>query len=233
MSSDPRSGVPSSEPEPARSPPAAGDVDAPPTSETALSLATLTRARGSTLLDALELHLPGAREHADGTASYAFAAAVELGFDRGHAEAVRETARLHDIGKVYVPSGVLASEPDGLEAQQRAMLDAHPASGADLARGAGIPEEACDWIAAARERFDGDGPAGLAGERIPLESRIIRVACTCDAALSVAPEPGSPQAPHAAAIAQLRSAAGHELDPRVTEGLIAMLDRAAASAERP
>ena len=32
----------------------------------------------ATLLDALELHVPGSREHADGTAAYGFAAAVEL-----------------------------------------------------------------------------------------------------------------------------------------------------------
>ena len=66
MSWDRPSAVPSSDPE-------------------AMSVATLVKARGAALLDALELHLPGARDHADGTASYAFATAAELGLDRERA----------------------------------------------------------------------------------------------------------------------------------------------------
>ena len=224
MSWDPRSGAPSSETERKGAIVGAGG---PTSREFDLSLATLVQARGSTLLDALELHAPGSRDHADGTASYAFATAVELGFRRAHAEAVRETARLHEVGKVYVPAAVLAGDPGTLDSRDQTLLASHPALGAELARGAGIPEEACDWIAAMGERFDGGGPAGLAGERIPLESRIARVACACDAALNAAPEAGSPQGTHPTAIAELRAQAGQELDPRVIEALTAMLDRAA------
>jgi HD-GYP domain-containing protein (c-di-GMP phosphodiesterase class II) len=207
MSSDRPSGAPSSDPEVAESQP---------------SLATLVRARGSTLLDALELHLPGSRNHADGTASYALAAAAELGLPRERAEAVRETARIHEVGMVYVPVRVLGSETQELETHERALVDAHPAYGAELARGAGIPEDACRWIAATRERFDGSGAGGLAGETIPIESRIIRVACACHRALGRA---GS----HVAAVQALGAIAGSELDPRATDALAALLERAASS----
>ncbi len=130
-----------------------------------LSLAAHVEARGSELLDALERHLPSSRDHADGTATYAFAAAVELTLERDHAEAVREAARLHEVGNVYVPVAVLAKPPGELSPEDRALLDSRFASGAELARGAGVPDKACEWIGAVGERFDGSGPTGLAGER--------------------------------------------------------------------
>ncbi len=210
MSSDRPSGAPSNEPE--------------------REVAARVSARGAELLDALERHLPGSRDHADGTAAYAFAAAVELDLDRDQAEAVREAARLHEVGSVYMPAEVLAKPAGELTAEERASLDSRFARGAELARGAGVPEQACQWIDAVGERFDGGGPAGLAGDRIPIESRIVRVACACDTALA-APAPGgtSPEERRRGAVDGLRGAAGAELDPRVTEALAAMLERAAAA----
>jgi HD-GYP domain-containing protein (c-di-GMP phosphodiesterase class II) len=213
MSWDPRSGAPSSGADPASAGGAYGDLAEP------------ARARGATLLDALEGHHAGSRDHAEATASYAFAAAVELGFEREHAEAVRETARLHEVGMIYVPATVLAAAPEQRSAEGTALIDAHPDYGAKLALGAGVPPQICDWIRATAERFDGRGPAGLAGERIALEARIVRVACVCDWALTT-PQPGGTAAEHrTAAFEVLRAAAGRELDPRVVEALAGMLDR--------
>ena len=212
MSWDPPSGAPSPDAE------AAGEVSG-------MDLADLVSQRGAVLLDAVEAHFPGARDHADATASYAFGAAVELRFERESAEAIRETARLHEVGMVYVPAAVLSQRPDDRDADGRALIDAQPAYGAELARGAGVPARACDWIAASAERFDGQGPAGLAGERIPLEARVIRVACACDRMLT-APHQATSAAEHrATAFAWLRVAGGRELDPRVVEALTGMLDR--------
>jgi HD-GYP domain-containing protein (c-di-GMP phosphodiesterase class II) len=212
MSSDPPSDARSSELEPAA------------------GLAERVRARGTELLEALERHVPGARDHADGTAAYAFAAAVELELDRDHAEAVRETARLHEVGCVYVPADVVAKPRGELTTHEQALLDSAFASGAELARGAGIPDQVSDWIGATRERFDGSGPAGLAGERIPIESRIIRVACACDTALAAPAAPGTSQDElRRMAVNALRAAAGSELDPRITAALSTMLERATAA----
>jgi HD-GYP domain-containing protein (c-di-GMP phosphodiesterase class II) len=212
MSWDPQSGAPSSGADPA-----AGGAQADP--------AELARARGATLIDALEGHRPGSRDHAEATASYAFAAAVELGFEREHAEAVRETARLHEVGMIYVPGAVLAASPEQRSAEGRTQIAAHPGYGAELALGAGVPRQVCDWIGATAERFDGRGPGGLAGERIPLEARIVRVACACDSALTTPQAAVDPAGHRAAAFEVLRAAAGRELDPRVVEALAGMLDR--------
>ena len=213
MSWDLQSGAPSSEADPAAGGP--GEAD----------LAELARARGATLLDALEDHRRGSRAHAEATASYAFAAAVELGFEREHADAVRETARLHEVGMIYVPTAVLAAGPEQRSAEDAALIGAHPGYGAELALGAGVPQGICAWIRATAERFDGRGPAGLAGERIPLESRIVRVACACDSALTTPQAATSPAEHRAAAFEALRTASGRELDPRVVEALAGILDR--------
>jgi HD-GYP domain-containing protein (c-di-GMP phosphodiesterase class II) len=174
------------------------------------SRAALVRLRGASLLDALEAQVPSSREHAEATASYAFCAAVELGHERSRCELVRETAALHDVGKLY-------------------GADGDHEAGRDLARGAGVPDEVCDWLLHARERFDGQGPQRLAGEEIPLESRIVRAACACDSLLASPSSGASADERRRRSVEQLRRMAGAELDPRVCAALVLAIDRAGAA----
>lgn len=58
--------------------------------------------RDGVLLGALEERLPGAREHAGATASYALGTGVQLGLDREECILVREAGRLHEVGKLYM-----------------------------------------------------------------------------------------------------------------------------------
>jgi HD-GYP domain-containing protein (c-di-GMP phosphodiesterase class II) len=190
--------------------------------------ASLVRVRGETLLDALGARIPGARRHADGTAAYAFAAAVELELDRPSCELIRETGRLHDIGQLYVRAALLARPAAGLSARDHASLEAHAEAGARLGLGAGLPGLVCEWLLCSRERFDGLGrPAGLAGERVPMASRIIRAACAYDGVLGE----GLGATQRRAALARLQEAAGVELDPRVVDALATLVERAARAAE--
>ncbi len=181
--------------------------DAPPGEE---ALAAIVRMRGSPLLEALERSHPGSREHAEATGSYAFATAAALGLGRGGAELCRETAKLADIGKVYGPEN-------------------HHEAGARLALGAGIPTDVCGWLLQIRERFDGSGPEGLAGEAIPIASRVARAAGVCESALTrltseriTAGLAGRRES----AIAALNGAVGSELDPGVVAALAGVLERA-------
>lgn len=206
-------------------PPSDGPSSAEPRQEPALA-ATL-QARGEPLLEALDRHQAGARQHAHATAAYAFAAATELGLEGDRAEAVREAAMLHEIGQVYVPSAVLAKPAAERDAGERAGFEAHHEAGYRLARGAGLPEQACGWLLRTRENFDGSGPEGLSGDQVPIESRVIRAACVFHTALSERlAEVGGPAQWHA--IERISTAAGSELDPRVVLALSAALERAAA-----
>ena len=208
--------------------PPSGDRSSAADADSDVELAELVRARGEALLDALEEHLPGSREHAEATGSYAFAAAVVgLGLSRGQAEVCRETAKLHDVGMVYVALETARTPFDAQTEEQRAEFDAHYEAGARLALGAGIPTDVCGWLLQIRERWDGLGPDGLLRDAIPVAARIARAACACDLSLS-GPEGGSSvEVRRAAAQVALRGAAGHELDPEVVEALVAVLERGA------
>src|SRR5688572_838330 len=183
-------------------------ADEPPADR---GLAELVRLRGAPLLEALESHLPGSRDHADATGSYAFAAAVGVGLDRAAAELCRETAKLHDVGMVYVPAGAMRVSFESWDAEQRAAFDAHYEAGARLALGAGIPDDVCGWLLQIRERFDGAGPDGLAGDAIPVAARLTRAACAADTVLAFAKESESLEERRVRAAALLRGAAGAEL----------------------
>jgi len=190
-------------------------------------LAALLKARGAPLVEALEAHLPGSRAHAAATGSYAFAVSVELAFDRSQCEVAREAAVLHEIGLVYVSAATLARVAADRDESEVAAVDSHYEAGYKLARGAGIPEHVCRWLVRVRERFDGRGPEGIAGEQIPLESRLIRVSCLAATALARAEGGGEPA--HREAIAALERASATELDPRLVAILSDVLTRAATA----
>jgi len=66
-------------------------------------------------------------------------------------------------------------------------MKTHAALGADIVLAAEMPQRA-EWICHHHERIDGHGyPDGLAGEEIPLESRIIHVADAFEAMTSDRP----------------------------------------------
>jgi HD-GYP domain-containing protein (c-di-GMP phosphodiesterase class II) len=201
MSSDPRSDAPSPGPEPEAP---ADDV--------------LIRERGADLLAALEARLPGSLGHAEETARWALAISAELRLPRSTALAVRETARLHAIGLLYVEADLAARGDRENSPDERDALDAQAEAAARLASGAGLPAAACIWLEHWRERFEGGGPKNLYGGAIPLESRIIRAACAYTHELAADPDP-------AGALERLGEHAGSELDPAAIGAIAFVLDR--------
>ena len=168
MSSDPRSDALSPEPD-----------------------AELVRERGADLLAALEARSPGSLAHADLTARWALAIAAELRLPRATALALRETARLHAIGTLYLEAGLAGRGDRESSPEERVAFDAQAEAAARLASGAGLPSAPCIWLEHWRERFEGGGPKGLFGGAIPLESRIIRAACAY--AHELEPNPSRPR----------------------------------------
>jgi putative nucleotidyltransferase with HDIG domain len=183
---------------------------------------------GEILLDALADRVAGVREHADATASYAFATAVELGLDRDFCAEVRIAARLHDIGKLYVRRELLARPEDELSRRAKAELESHRAAGAQLVRGAGFPEPVSELVLHCGERFDaGDGrPQGV--PETPLGSRIVAAACEYDRQLTRHAGPAG--AGRRWALIAVVEQSGSRLDPLVVDALARVVERAEGAA---
>jgi HD-GYP domain-containing protein (c-di-GMP phosphodiesterase class II) len=106
---------------------------------------------------------------------------------------------LHDVGRI----GVSTSQSD-------VELEASVAH--SILVSAGLQEEA-EWVLHSHERFDGSGyPTGLAGEAIPLESRIITVADAFEALTGARPHRDA--ITPADALAEIAAGIGTQFDAR-------------------
>jgi HD-GYP domain-containing protein (c-di-GMP phosphodiesterase class II) len=147
--------------------------------------------------------------------------AAQLGMSDEQVERLEVAGRLHDIGKIGLPSAVLR-KPGPLGDTEMAQVRTHPEIGAEVLSGRGL-EDLRDWVAAHHERPDGRGyPAGLAGDEIPFEARILAVADAYEA--MTADRVYSPGIGAKAARVELLRCAGTQFDSRVIAAFMAVLD---------
>jgi HD-GYP domain-containing protein (c-di-GMP phosphodiesterase class II) len=117
-------------------------------------------------------------EHSQAVVAHAVAVARDLGLSVSEIREVEQTALLHDIGKIAVPDAIL-QKSGPLTGDEWEVMRAHPACGQRLIGNVPHLADLAPMIRAEHERWDGGGyPDGLAGEQIPLASRITLV---CDA----------------------------------------------------
>jgi putative nucleotidyltransferase with HDIG domain len=125
-------------------------------------------------------------------------------------EALEWGGLLHDVGKIGISDAIL-QKPAPLTPDEAAVMRTHPDLGAHIVSAAELYEEA-EWILHHHERVDGGGyPDGLAGEQIPLESRIILVADAFEAI--TADRPYRMHRSADAAMVELERNAGTQFDP--------------------
>ena len=151
----------------------------------------------------------------------AWAVALRLGESRAFAALLRKAAPMHDIGKIGVPDGVL-KKPGALTAEEREVMNRHPAIGAEILGRSRIPmfQLAAEVALAHHERWDGAGyPAQIAGEAIPLSGRIVAVVDFFDALTM--DRCYRPAYPDAVALEMLRAERGRAFDPRVVDCVLA------------
>jgi HD-GYP domain-containing protein (c-di-GMP phosphodiesterase class II) len=135
-------------------------------------------------------------------------------------ERIRAAGVLHDIGKLGVADAIL-KKPGVLTAEEWEEMRRHSELGARILAHANLADIS-GWVLAHHERMDGHGyPHGLAGDAIPLESRILAVADAYEA-MTADRAYRSAMTPHAAQ-AELRRAAGGQFDPMVVEAFLDVL----------
>src|SRR5207237_4501650 len=106
----------------------------------------------------------------------ALAVAEELGIPAQRLDAVRFGGLFHDIGKIGVPDSIL-TKPGRLDEEEFALIQRHPADGAEIVSHFSRLHQAVPLIRHHHERWDGKGyPDRLAGEQIPLEACVVGLA---------------------------------------------------------
>lgn len=121
---------------------------------------------------------------------------------------------LHDVGKIHMDPGILG-KPGPLDESERDLMERHPELGFAMTRNRLDPKIA-EAILYHHERFDGRGyPFGLAGDAIPILSRIVLVADAFDAMTSK--RAYQPALPVDFAVHEIRKNAGSQFDPQVVD----------------
>ena len=172
------------------------------------------------LSDALESKDPYTRGHSSRVERHAFNIACALGLSLKEIEVLRKAASLHDVGKMRIPNSVL-HKPGQLDDNERALIEEHPVLGAWMVASIG-DEMIVQTVRHHHERWDGAGyPDRIAGNEIPLFSRIIAVADTYDAVTSTRSYRAGGSRKRALEI--IKSESGSQFDPVVVEAFLTTL----------
>jgi diguanylate cyclase (GGDEF)-like protein len=159
--------------------------------------------------------------HSREVVTLARAVARQLGLDEAQCIEVEHVALLHDLGKIGVPDAILR-KPGPLTGHEQTLMRQHPVVGSVIL--ASMPELAhlAPAVHAEHEHWDGGGyPDGLAGEQIPIASRI---ALVCDAYHAMTSNRPYRRAMSAAAARdEIRREAGAQFCPHAAAALLEIL----------
>lgn len=149
--------------------------------------------------------------------------ALELGTSVDEAEIYGKASRLHDIGKVGIPDGVLR-KPGKLTPEEFEVIKSHAKIGDAILKRSPALAVARLVARSHHERWDGNGyPDGTAGDDIPYVARIVAVVDVFDALISARPYKGPWQVSEA--IAEIERGRGKHFDPHVAGAFLAIYQR--------
>jgi diguanylate cyclase (GGDEF)-like protein len=173
------------------------------------------------LADALEAADEDTSTHARWISDLSLRVGRALGLGESALKRLELGALLHDIGKIGISTAILA-KPGRLSAEERAFVQMHSSLGERIIAPIDRLQGVCAIVRHCHERWDGRGyPDGVAGDEIPLESRIISV---CDAYHAMTTDrPYRRRLSHPEAVRRLRDGRGSQFDPRVVEACLGIL----------
>jgi diguanylate cyclase (GGDEF)-like protein len=136
-----------------------------------------------------------------------------LGLNDTALRELRQAAQLHDIGKIAIPEAIL-NKPGRLDKQEWAFMQTHTVVGERIIGAAPALAEVGKLVRSSHERFDGTGyPDQLAGDAIPLGSRIIFICDAFDAITSNRSYQLAKDLPDA--LAEMQRCSGSQFDPEL------------------
>lgn len=155
-------------------------------------------------------------QHTQGVVELALSVADEIDLDPKARRNVEFGALLHDVGKVAVPNALI-NKPGPLTEAEWTIIRTHTIEGQRiLEKIGGLMSSIGSVVRSSHERFDGAGyPDGLAGEQIPIESRVI---FCCDAYNAMTTDRSYRKAMSIdEAIRELEGNAGTQFDPAIVK----------------
>jgi response regulator RpfG family c-di-GMP phosphodiesterase len=186
--------------------------------EQALQIQSMLVEALRTLAAAIEMRDDYTGGHVERVARYAVATGWEMGLEGEELRHLWVGALLHDVGKIGVPDGIL-KKPGRLTDEEYEVMKRHPEIGAGIMQRSSFLRPGLPAVLHHQERWDGTGyPAGLAGEEISLQGRIVSVVDTFDAISSSRPYREGGTLEHA--FSELRRCAGTQFDPAVVEAFV-------------
>lgn len=185
----------------------------------------------SSLLDSLTQTLTESdyetEEHVERTREMAIRLGKALSLSDGELGKLALLAVLHDIGKIAIPHSILL-KPGKLTDAEWEIMKTHTEKGYRIANASKELKPIGEYILHHHERWDGGGyPGGLAGDEIPLLSRIITVVDSHD--VMVHDRPYHRAMSGEAAEAELRRCSGTQFDPKLVKVFLEVLKEERAS----
>lgn len=172
------------------------------------------------MVKSIEARDPYTSGHSRRVKKYAAAIAQALGLGQREIETIATAALLHDVGKIYEKYAPILRNPGRLTPEEWTTMQEHPVDGANLVSTISRLQALVPAVRHHHENWDGTGyPDRIAGDQIPLASRIIMFADTIDAMTSERPyrRPLS----EADVCAELKRCRGRQFDPVIADRLLA------------
>jgi putative nucleotidyltransferase with HDIG domain len=172
------------------------------------------------MVKSIEARDPYTSGHSRRVSKYAVAIARLLGRSQREIKDIETAALLHDVGKIYEKYGPILASPGRLSAAEWVVMQEHPVDGANLVNTISRMRHLVPFVKHHHENWDGTGyPDRIAGDEIPLASRIIMFADTIDAMTTERPyrRPLS----EADVCAELVKCRGRQFDPIIADQLLA------------
>jgi response regulator RpfG family c-di-GMP phosphodiesterase len=152
--------------------------------------------------------------HSERVARYAVFLAEQLELSPTDVEIVRQSALMHDIGKIGCVLNL--NKPGKLTSGEYDTFKLHPTYGRDILDPIKFLRPLIPGVHLHHERWDGQGyPLKLKGNDIPIMARIISVADTYDAMTSTRSYRRS--LPHQVAVAEIVRCSGSQFDPELAQ----------------
>lgn len=176
---------------------------------------------GQSLIRVMEARDPYTKGHSDRVAEYSEKIAQKMGFPKDRIELLKESALLHDIGKLGIQEAIL-NKLEVFTEEEKNIIQKHPAIGEDILKPVSPDKEMLAVVRGHHERYDGKGyPDGLSGDNIDILAAIVAVADSYDAMTSHRPYRKNLTTDEA--IAQLKNNSGLQFNPKIVDVFVKVL----------